>query len=279
MAPLLVNATAETKEIVAQVVADHAKLQHGFQEPTQYRQEFKWPFQYDTKSQKYTKGKETYSKLIKMIKGSPGKARHDGLTLHILSRFPCEFFKAYEQLENLVLACRYQPKTSAAQTVALLAKDNGDPTDRRPISLSSDAPAHWSGRVQQYYSDALVHSGVIPPENKAFTKHSAVEETTLEHACAVEDSLQFGTFMAEVCDDMEKMYNMVGGKLQLHLNYQATGTHYGYGEWIAEDQREPPVFIRSPECQLLLKQTYGLRQGKGLSCPIALLVTADLMFV
>ena len=144
--------------------------------------------------------------------------------------------------------------------MALLIKPNGDPTDRRPISLSTDPSAHWSGRVQDYYANALTKSGVLPEENKAFTKNSAVEETTLEHACAIEDSLQFGTLLAEVCDDVEKMYNMIGGQVQLHLNYQAAGTHFGYGEWIAEDQKESTVFIRSPECQLLLRQTYGLRQ-------------------
>ena len=26
--------------------------------------------------------------------------------------------------------------------------------------------------------------------------------------------------MAEVCDDMEKMHNVIGGQFQLHLNYQ-----------------------------------------------------------
>lgn len=212
LAPLLQNASDETKEIVSRVIADHAKLQHNFQEPSQQRKEFKWPFQYDPDKSEYTKGTETYNKLIKMVKGSPSKARHDSLTLHILGRLPKEFFQAYEQLENMILACRYQPTSSADQTMALLIKPNGDPTDRRPISLSTDPAAHWSGRVQDYYANALSKSGVLPEENKAFTKNTAVEETTLEHACAIEDSLQFGALVAEVCDDMEKMYNMMEAK-------------------------------------------------------------------
>ena len=64
---------------------------------------------------------------------------------------------------------------------------------------------------------------------------------------------------------------------QLHLNFQISGTNAGYGEWIAEDQKESTVYIRSPEAQLITKFSYGLRQGKGFSCPLALLVGWELL--
>ena len=279
LTPLLTNTSAEDAELINQVITDHSKLQHMFTQPSSFRPEFTWPYKYDTTQSKFTAEEETRRLLSKMIKGSPGKARHDGLTLHILSRLPKDFYEAYVHLENLILTCRIQPDAAGDQTIALLGKPGNDPHDRRPISLSTDTAAHWSSRIQRHYSEAILASGLLPPEIKAYTKNISVEETTLEHACAIEDSLQYGTYLAEISDDMEKMYNMISNKYQLHLNLQATGTNYGYGEWIAEDQKESTVYVRSPEAQIITKFSYGLRQGKGFSCPLAILVAWELLYV
>lgn len=75
------------------------------------------------------------------------------------------------------------------------------------------------------------------------------------------------------------MYNVISLELILHMYSQVGGIEGGYDEWICEDYVESDVHVKSPEGMIHTTFSYGLRQGKGFSCPLALLVALALIQV
>ena len=67
------------------------------------------------------------------------------------------------------------------------------------------------------------------------------------------------------------MYNAISLELILHM-YSQIGCIEGCDEWKCEDYVESDVLVKSPEGMLQTTFSHGLREGKGFSCPLALLV-------
>ena len=68
---------------------DH--IRNLFRPPEKYNKQFDWPYYIDTQQGNVFSDTKMEHEYYKMLKTTPGKARHDGFTLNLVGRLPIKW--------------------------------------------------------------------------------------------------------------------------------------------------------------------------------------------
>ena len=167
-------------------------------------------------------------------------------------------------------------KTGAQRNCTCNFKRNSD--EKRPICLATDVSARLSGLVQADFSSALEKANVLEDYIKAYRAGISVDDCTHELLCAIEDIQQFwkssSAAMAIIDDDFTKFFDTLSGLLQAHCLRQIGCPHQGYIQWLFEDLGPNSVLIKTVDRDIWSSFLNGIKQGKGFSCPVAIVIGA-----
>ena len=212
-------------------------------------------------------------KFYDSIVSTPGKARDEGFTLHVLARLSPTWREGMLLFIQNVLASRCPPSSIKEMSRLPIPKGPEKPGQTRPIALVNDIYAFISSMIASRMAEGIEKSGRLGPEVRAYRKNMSTTDITMNERCLMEDAMEFEKPTCRKLEDEEKFFDRVLLIVQLLLMKLFGFPDQGYSEMKAEDMTNRVVKLITRYGKEEATFLAGLPQGSPISVLLANLAT------
>ena len=130
-------------------------------------------------------------KFYDSIVSTPGKARDESFTLHVLARLSPTWREGMLLFIQNVLVNRCPPSSIKEMSRLPIPKGPEKPGQTRPIALVNDIYAFISSMIACRMAEGIDASGRLGPEVRAYRKNMSTTDITMNERCLMEDAMEF----------------------------------------------------------------------------------------